>query len=347
MNSFDLLKFRNQLLTESVSVEENTINEDLSYLSSWKVLKGPGGYIFQIQGPNRDTIGARVNKAGMVTLDGEGAGAVQAVQQIADQFGTETEVLYGDDSLTTVISEPDFNAIFPDTISESSLEEGTLEEMASFYKLTDDSPEAKAAIVAAKEKFKPGTTLYNTLDTLEKTGEVDYKALAKQTGKDIATFNNPKSRGVLEKDLAAFVQAGASPSADKKGRPSDPTKTAATPKDKSSKLKITNPKPTSTKLKDLAPASAFDGMDDEEMEMEKQALKAAKGNKRMGTTVEKLAQISKEMKALVPAYQAAKGTPEEAGIVAQLKALTAEKKALEKKTAPRRMTAADLMASED
>jgi hypothetical protein len=301
MNSFDLVKFRNQLLAESVSVEENAINEDLSYLSSWKVLHGPGGYIFQIQGGNRDTIGARVNKAGMATLDGEGAGAVKAIQQIATQFGTNTEVLYGDDSLTTTISEPDFNAIFPDTISEvkmtnadkvgsdgvameealqndeliyniltnmdledlvsdmldaaennpsltledflnkysddeddeDELDEGKLEEMASFYKLTDDSPEAKAAIVAAKEKYKPGTTLYNTLDTLEKTGEIDYKELAKSTGKDMATFNNPKSRNVLEKDLAAFVQAGSSPSAVRTGRPADPNKAAATPKEKS------------------------------------------------------------------------------------------------------------------
>ena len=164
MNSFDLLKFRNQLLTENTdrfyaptyiaqkygadkakeieaNIEDeganmwdlyksletsqevdnfidgfmseakmtkedgkNTINEDLSYLAAWKVLKGPGGYIFQIQGGNRDTIGARVNKAGMVTLDGEGAGAAQAVQQIANQFGTETEVLYGDDSLTSGVN---------------------------------------------------------------------------------------------------------------------------------------------------------------------------------------------------------------------------------------------------
>jgi hypothetical protein len=427
MNSFDLLKFRNQLLAESISVKENAINEDLSYLAAWKVLKGPGGYIFQIQGENRDTIGARVNKAGMVTLDGEGAGAAQAVQQIADQFGTETEVLYGDDSLTTVISEPDFNAIFPDTISEAKmtradevgsdgvaeedaldetlnldpsspqisqywdimvknqpedtiktltdltagrlsfkdfldtteddifdsfrdefmdLDEGTLEEMASFYKVADDSPEAKAAIAAAKEKYKPGTTLYNTLDTLEKTGEIDYKELAKSTGKDMATFNNPKSRDVLEKDLAAFVQAGTSPSAVRTGRPANPEKAAASPR-----LKITNPKPksTSTKLKDLAPADIFmgAGMDDEEMDMEKQALKAAKGNKRLGTAVEKLAQVSQEMKSLAKAYQAAKGTPEEAGIIAQLKDLTAEKKALEKKTAPRQMSAADLMGGED
>ena len=412
MNSFDLLKFRNQLLTENTDrfyapdyiaqkygadkakeieaniedegantwdlyksletsqevdnfidgfMSEGTINEDLSYLAAWKVLKGPGGYIFQIQGGNRDTIGARVNKAGMVTLDGEGAGAAQAVQQIADQFGTETEVLYGDDSLTTVISEPDFNAIFPDTISEAkmtradevgsdgvaeedAMEEGTLEEMASFYKVADDSPEALAAIAAAKEKYKPGTTLYNTLDTLEKTGEIDYKELAKSTGKDMATFNNPKSRDVLEKDLAAFVQAGSSPSAVRTGRPADPNKADASPK-----LKITNPKPksNSTKLKDLAPADVFSGMDDEEMEMEKQALKAAKGNKRLGTAVEKLAQVSQEMKSLAKAYQAAKGTPEEAGIVAQLKNLTAEKKALEKKTAPRQMSAADLMGGED
>jgi len=421
MNSFDLLKFRNQLLAESISVEENTINEDLSYLSSWKVLKGPGGYIFQIQGGNSDTIGARVNKAGMVTLDGEGAGAAQAVQQIANQFGTETEVLYGDDSLTTVISEPDFNTIFPDTISEAkmtradevgsdgvaeeddvmeeglenkdfyildtegmeppmgpfnimqasakllelgdgftiidqitkdeiypgdSLDEGTLEEMASFYKVADDSPEAKAAIAAAKEKYKPGTTLYNTLDTLEKTGEIDYKELAKSTGKDMATFNNPKSRDVLEKDLAAFVQAGSSPSAVRTGRPANPNKVDASPK-----LKITNPKPksTSTKLKDLAPADVFMGadMDAEDIADEMAARKAAKGNKRLGTAVEKLAQVSQEMKSLAKAYQAAKGTPEEAGIVAQLKDLTAEKKALEKKTAPRQMSAADLMGGED
>lgn len=194
MNSFDLLKFRNQLLAESLSVEE-------------------------IKMTNADKVGS----------DG--------------------------------------------VAEEDAMEEGTLEEMASFYKLTDNSPEALAAIATTKEKYKPGTTLYNTLDTLEKTGEIDYKELAKSTGKDMATFNNPKSRDVLEKDLAMFIQAGSSPSAIRTGRPADPNKVDASPK-----LKITNPKPksTSTKLKDLAPADAFAGMDDEEIEMEKQALKAAK-----------------------------------------------------------------------
>ena len=238
---------------------------------------------------------------------------------------------------------------FSDPFIDGDLDEGTLEEMASFYKLTDDSPEAKAAIAAEKEKYKPGSALYNTLDTLEKTGEIDYKALSKETGKDIATFNNPKSRGVLEKDLAAFIQAGASPSAIRTGRPVNPNKADAAPKEKTAKIKITNPKTTSSKLADLAPDGVFGstGPDEEEMDMEKQATKAAKGNKRLGTAAEKLAQVTKEMKSLAKAYQAAKGTPAEAGIIAQLKDLTAEKKALEKKTAPKQMSAADLMSGDE
>ena len=149
--------------------------------------------------------------------------------------------------------------------------------MASFYKLTDNSPEALAAIAAEKEKYKKRPALYNTLDALEKTGEADYKEFQNATkspenpkGKDMATWNNTLSRDVLEKDLAAFIQAG---------RPVDPDKAAA-PKEKSPKLKITNPKPksTSTKLKDLAPNDVFSGMgpDEEEIKMDKEAMKAAK-----------------------------------------------------------------------
>ena len=275
MNSFDLVKFRNKLLAESTSVEENELKLKTAQQSN------------------------ATNSIGFAQDNSTGEGG--------------------------------------------AIGEGQLDEMASFYKLTDNSPEAKVALQAAKEKFKPGTTLYNTLDALEKNGEIDYKELAKQTGKDIATFNNPKSREVLEKDLAAYIQAGSSPSAIRTGRPADPNKVNSTPKEKTPKLKITNPKPNSTKLKDLAPS----GLDAEEAEMEKQALKAAKGNKRLGNNIEKLAQVTKEMKALAKEYQAAKGTPEEANIVAQLKTLTAEKKALEKKTTPKQITAADLMGDEE
>lgn len=122
-----------------------------------------------------------------------------------------------------------------------------------------------------------------------------------------------------------------------RGRKADPNKPAAAPKaEKSPKIKITTTKvatvPTS-KLADLAPTSVFSGgeEDEEDMAAEKQAVAAAKGGKRLGSAAEKLAQVTKEMKALIPAYQAAKGTPKAAAIVAQLKALTAEKKALEAK----------------
>ena len=312
MNSFDLVKFRNQLLAENDSVRENTLklktakptNVTNSINFAQDVETGEGGAIGEALEENNSP----------EYMKGYGDGYIDGYQ--AGKSGLEPEV---------------------------EINEGQLDEMASFYKLSDNSPEAIAAIQAKKEKFKPGSAIYNTLDTLEKNGEIDYKVLSKETGKDIATYNNPKSREVLEKDLAAYIQAGSSPSAIRTGRPADPNKVNSTPKENTPKLKITNPKPNSTKLADLAPS----GLDGEEAEMEKQALKAAKGNKRLGTNIEKLAQVTKEMKALAKEYQAAKGTPEEANIVAQLKTLTAEKKALEKKTTPKQMTAADLMGDED
>ena len=136
-----------------------------------------------------------------------------------------------------------------------------------------------------------------------------------------------------------------------RGRKADPNKPAAEPKTKtdkptSQKLKITNPKA------DEKPVSTVFGgeeNDAEDIADEMAATRAAKGNKRLGSAAEKLAQITKEMKALIPAYQAAKGTPKEAAIVAQLKALTAEKKSLEAKVykEPKALSAADLMGGEE
>lgn len=89
-------------------------------------------------------------------------------------------------------------------------EDETLNEMATFYKVKPEvEDEAKKAIATVQAKFREGSALYNTLDLLKTKGEVDYKELAKATGKDIATFNNPKSREVLEKDLAAFIDVAA------------------------------------------------------------------------------------------------------------------------------------------
>jgi hypothetical protein len=120
-----------------------------------------------------------------------------------------------------------------------------------------------------------------------------------------------------------------------RGRKADPNKPAAAPKaEKSPKIKVVATKTDkSSKLSDLAPKSVFGGVeaDEEDIAAEKQAIAAAKGGKRLGSAAEKLAQVTKEMKALIPAYQAAKGTPKAAAITAQLKDLTAEKKALEAK----------------
>lgn len=120
-----------------------------------------------------------------------------------------------------------------------------------------------------------------------------------------------------------------------RGRKADPNKPAAAPKaEKSPKIKVVAAKADkSSKLSDLAPKSVFGGVeaDEEDVAAEKQAIAAAKGGKRLGSAAEKLAQVTKEMKALIPAYQAAKGTPKAAAITAQLKDLTAEKKALEAK----------------
>jgi len=89
-------------------------------------------------------------------------------------------------------------------------EDEALNEMATFYKVKPEvEDEAKVAIEKVQSKFREGSALYNTLDLLKTTGQVDYKELAKVTGKDIATYNNPKSREVLEKELAAFVDVAA------------------------------------------------------------------------------------------------------------------------------------------
>jgi hypothetical protein len=136
-----------------------------------------------------------------------------------------------------------------------------------------------------------------------------------------------------------------------RGRKADPNKPAAEPKAKvekptSQKLKITNPKANE---KPVSTVFGGEENDAEDIADEMAATRAAKGNKRLGTAAEKLAQVTKEMKALVPAYQAAKGTPKEAAIVAQLKALTAEKKSLEAKVykEPKALSAADLMGGEE
>jgi hypothetical protein len=208
-----------------------------------------------------------------------------------------------------------------------SLEEASLEEMA---KIAGDLKSSIEAVIAANPDLE-GLAL-------KKAIKADQSVINALAGDDL--YDNQLNKFIaLTKGERTLGQ---------RGRKTDPNKPTAEPKpkaEKSPKLKITNP------TKDEKPVSStfIDGEDEEEMDMDKQAIAAAKKGKRLGTTAEKLAQVAKEMKALIPAYQAAKGTPEEAAIVAQLKDLTAEKKSLEAKVykTPKALSAADLMGGEE
>lgn len=206
-------------------------------------------------------------------------------------------------------------------------ENASLEEMA---KIAGDLKSSIEAVIAANP-------------------DLEGLALKKAIKGDQAVINALDGDDLYDNQLNKFIAlTKGERTVGQRGRKANPDKPAAEPKvkaEKSPKLKITNP------TADEKPVSStfIDGEDEEEMAMDKQAIAAAKKGKRLGTAAEKLAQVTKEMKALIPAYQAAKGTPEEAAIVAQLKDLTAEKKSLEAKVykAPKALSAADLMGGEE
>jgi hypothetical protein len=196
-----------------------------------------------------------------------------------------------------------------------SLDENQLDEMA---KITGDLKSAIEKVLASNKDLE-GLSL-------KKAIKGDAAVIDALDGEDL--YDNQLNKFIaLTKGERTLGQ---------RGRKADPNKPAAAPKaEKSPKVKIVATKADkSSKLSDLAPKSVFGGdetTDAEDVADEMAATRAAKGNKRLGSAAEKLAQVTKEMKALIPAYQAAKGTPKAAAITAQLKDLTAEKKALEAK----------------
>ena len=220
------------------------------------------------------------------------------------------------------------------------------DEMQDYYNDTDFIDENEEL----EEMAKISGDLKSSIEAvLAANPDLQGLALKKAIKGDSAVINALDGEDLYDNQLNKFIALSKGErEIGQRGRKADPNKPAVEPKVKaekptkptSQKLKITNPKASEKPVN----TSVFGGgEDEEEMDNEKQAMSAAKGNKRIGNAAEKLAQITKEMKALVPAYQAAKGTPKEAAIVAQLKALTAEKKSLEGK----KQTAADLMGSEE
>jgi hypothetical protein len=215
----------------------------------------------------------------------------------------------------------------------------TLEEFLNEYGFSEDEELNENQL---EEMAKIAGDLKSSIEAVIKANpELQGLALKKAIKGDSAVIDALDGDDLYDNQLNKFIALSRGErEVGQRGRKADPNKPAAAPKaEKSPKVKITNPKaaaktaaPTS-KLADLAPTSIFGGeeADEEDMAAEKQAIAAAKGGKRLGSAAEKLAQVTKEMKALIPAYQAAKGTPKAAAITAQLKDLTAEKKALEAK----------------
>jgi len=237
-------------------------------------------------------------------------------------------------------------------LSEGYQEQGfeSEDEMQDYYNDSDFINEEEL-----EEMAKIAGDLKSSIESvIAANPELQGLALKKAIKGDTAVINALDGEDLYDNQLNKFIALSRGErEVGQRGRKADPNKPTAEPKvkaekptkEKSPKLRITDPtaneKPVAT--------SFIDGGDEEEMADEMAAMKAAKGNKRLGTAAEKLAQVTKEMKALIPAYQAAKGTAKEAAIVAQLKDLTAEKKSLETKVfkEPKALSAADLMGDEE
>ena len=212
---------------------------------------------------------------------------------------------------------------------EKIINEEEINEMATFYKTKGDKGAAKAALKKAKEKYKVGTALYNTLDTLEKKGEIDYKALSKETGKDVASYNNPKSRGVLEKDLADFIEfevgkrgRKADPNAPKKVKSAKKEKQAPkkNKKDEKSEISYSTSSGTMTTTKDAT---------DKEIKKATKAIIKSKTPRKLksgGDTdiKSKLDTLITDMKAKAKEYKESEGAEREK-ITKELKKMTTEK----------------------
>ena len=321
--NFDLRKYRDLLLKENYEYTPQEIEdgEDFS-------IEGVKPESFDLQ----DTIRTIVDKNGKEIIDpnSSGWGGLFLSYKMNDAEAFENNA----DEILFILGRNEkykipFQKFYRPILNKL---EGNSEELEEMAKIAGDLKSSIESVIAANP-------------------ELEGLALKKAIKGDAAVINALDGDDLYDNQLNKFIAlTKGERELGQRGRKADPNKSAAEPKvkaEKSPKLRITDPtadeKPVNT--------SVFGGEenDAEDIADEMAAIRAAKGGKRLGTAAEKLAQITKEMKALIPAYQAAKGTAKEAAIVAQLKALTAEKKALETKVfkAPKALSAADLMGGEE
>ena len=318
-NNFDLKTAKSFLLTENVVNEAKLTIQQLAKLK-------PGSKVTYL---GKDVDGFKNGEQYEVSRV-ESSSTLQPTITVKNNDGKKLR--------TSNLSEN--NQGLNQTVSEGYQEQGfeSEDEMEDYYNDSDFLDENEEL----DEMAKIAGDLKSSIEAvLAANPDLEGLALKKAIKGDSAVINALDGEDLYDNQLNKFISLSKGErEVGQRGRKADPNKPAAAPKaEKSPKIKITNPKAAavpaaaSTKLADLAPASVFGGgeEDEEDVAAEKQAIAAAKGGKRLGSAAEKLAQVTKEMKALIPAYQAAKGTPEAAAITAQLKDLTAEKKALEAK----------------
>jgi hypothetical protein len=212
-----------------------------------------------------------------------------------------------------------------------TLEEDDLNEMASFYKIKDDADkkEAIATLNKLQASTKKGGALDQIITKLKQDNQVDLNALAKETGKTLASYNNTETRPKL--DSLSFLDSSGS----KRGPKADPNKPAKEPKEPG----VRGPKKGSKRSSD---AMAFTMGGDVTVSGKtptkaflKRAVKAAQMGKPvellktrdLGAVDKEITDLSQELKSKVARSKeiAAKGntksyTPEEAAFMDDIKA---------------------------
>jgi hypothetical protein len=178
--------------------------------------------------------------------------------------------------------------------------ESIIKEMATFYKVKD-----KEGFKKALKKYKElkgdkydKNALGQLLVALDKEGEVNIKDLAKEKGKDTATWNNPTTRASLEKDGGEFTNyIGA-------GKDGKETSKKEEPKKKETPKKKEAPKSKSKKQKDEGEDEEVEDNwnkssdDDETEDEEKIDKKAQAAAKKGGSNVTKLQRVTTQLKDL-------------------------------------------------
>jgi hypothetical protein len=217
--------------------------------------------------------------------------------------------------------------------------ESIIKEMATFYKVKD-----KEGFKKALKKYKElkgdkydKNALGQLLVALDKEGEVNIKDLAKEKGKDTATWNNPTTRASLEKDGGEFTDYIGTDKGEK-----ETSKKKEEPKKKETPKKKEAPKSKSKKQKDEDEDEEVEDNwsksndDDETEDEEKIDKKAQAAAKKGGSNVTKLQRVTtqlkdleKEMKELAGKWKSSEGTEKEK-FLNQLKEKTKVKKELEK-----------------